>query len=162
MLRNSGLSCLLAPYRLVSCLILHCCRLMRRFRHPALVRRPHTGKLEQQIAVSSYFVFGHSSICEDANKNIERIVRECPTINGKRCRARRVVKQNIWEQCPGYTLRLSRCISTCVLQSVREGSKKTLIVGRFTSEVGISFFDKDDRLRRPGSALYLDPAAAIA
>jgi len=48
-----------------------------------------------------------------------------------------------------------------VLQSVRKASKETPIVRRFTSEVGISFFDKDDRLRRPGSALHLDPAAAI-
>src|SRR6266403_1466390 len=48
-----------------------------------------------------------------------------------------------------------------VFQSVREGGNKTPIVHRFTSEVGISFFDKYDRLRRPGSALHLDPAAAI-
>jgi hypothetical protein len=49
-----------------------------------------------------------------------------------------------------------------VLQGVREGGKETPIVCRRTSEVGVSFFDKYDRLRRPRSALYLDPAAAIA
>src|SRR4029077_12896426 len=49
----------------------------------------------------------------------------------------------------------------CVLQSVREGSKETLIVRRFTREVGIFFFDKYYRLRRPRSALHLDPASAI-
>ncbi len=32
---------------------------------------------------------------------------------------------------------------------------------RFTSEVGISFFDKQDSLGRLRSALHLDPAAAI-
>ena len=108
-----------------------------------------------------YFVFRHLSICEDANKRIERIVDECPAVIRKRRRARRVIGQNIWEQCPRHALRLSRRISTCVLQSVGEGSKETLIVRRFTSEVGISFFDKNDRLRRPGSALYLDPATII-
>src|SRR6267143_3263336 len=108
-----------------------------------------------------YFVFRHLSICEDANKNIERIVSECPAVIRKTRRARRVIRQNIWEQCPRRALRLSRRISTCVLQSVREGNKETLIVRRFTSEVGISFFDKYDRLRRPGSALHLDPAAII-
>src|SRR5882762_3361388 len=109
----------------------------------------------------SYFVFRHLSISEDANKRIERIVGECPAVIGKRRRARRVIRQNIWEQCPRHALRLSRRISTCVLQSVREGDKETLIVRRFTSEVGIFFFDKYDRLRRPGSALHLDPAAII-
>src|SRR6266849_7580138 len=108
-----------------------------------------------------YVVFRHLSICEDANKNIERIVSECPAVIRKTRRARRVIRQNIWEQCSRYALRLGRRISTCVLQSVREGSKETLIVRRFTSEVGISFFDKYDRLRRPGSALHLDPATAI-
>ena len=47
-----------------------------------------------------------------------------------------------------------------MLQSVREGGKETLIVCRFTREIGISLFDKYDRLRRPGSALHLDPATA--
>lgn len=106
-----------------------------------------------------YFVVRHLSICKDANKRIERIVGECPTIIGKRCRARRVIKQNIREQCPRHALRLSRRISTRVLQSVREGSNETFIVRRFTSKVGISLFDKYDRLRRPRSALHLDPAA---
>src|SRR5882762_4065892 len=109
----------------------------------------------------SYFVFRHLSISEDANKRIERIVGECPAVIGKRRRARMVIGQNIWEQCPRHALRLSRRISTCVLQSVREGSKEALIVRGFTSEVGISFFDKYDRLRRPGSALHLDPTATI-
>jgi hypothetical protein len=111
--------------------------------------------------VGPYVVFRHLSICEDANKRIERIVSECPAVIGKTRRARRVIRQNIWEQCSCYALRLGRRISTCVLQSVSEGSKETLIVRRFTSEVGISFFDKYDRLRRPGSALHLDPAAII-
>src|SRR5258708_7684646 len=48
-----------------------------------------------------------------------------------------------------------------MLQSVREASKEALIIRRFTSEVGISFFDKHDSLGRPRSALHLDPAAAI-
>src|SRR5882724_6158369 len=121
--------------------------------------RPHVRKLGYQIAMRPYFVLRHLSICEDAHKKIERIVCECPAVIGKRRRACRVVRQNIWEQCPRHALRLSRRISTGVLQSVREGSKETLIARRFTSEVGISFFDKYDRLRRPGSALHLDPAA---
>src|SRR5438270_1428489 len=70
-----------------------------------------------------------------------------------------LIRQNIWEQCPRHALRLSRRISTCVLQSVREGGKETLIVRRFTRKVGIFLFDKYDRLRRPGSALRLGPAA---
>src|SRR6267143_804811 len=140
-------------------LILHCGRLMGRFRHTVLVRWPHIGKIEQQIAVRSYVVLLHLSICEDANERIERIVGECPAAIGKRRRARRVIRQNICEQCPRHALRLSRRISTCVLQSVREGSKETLIGRRFTSEVGTFLFDKYDRLRRPGPALHLDPAA---
>src|SRR6266851_6144027 len=108
-----------------------------------------------------YFVFRHLSICEDANKNIERIVGEGPAVIGERRRARRVIRQNSWEQCPCHSLRLGRRIPPGVLQSVREGSKEAPIVRRFTREVGISFFDKNDRLRRPGSALHLDPAAAI-
>src|SRR5438132_2530846 len=111
------------------------------------------------MAVTSSFVVRHLAICEHADKRIEGIVGECPAVIGKRRRARRVIRQNIWEQCPRHALRLSRRISTCVLQSVREGSKETLIVRRFTSEVGISFFDKYDRLCRPRSALCLDPAA---
>src|ERR1700674_4735210 len=108
-----------------------------------------------------YFVLRHLSICEDAHKKIERIVGECPAVIGKRRRACRVIRQNIWEQCPRHALRISRRISTRVLQSVREGSKETPVVRRFTSEVGISFFDKQDSLGRPRSALHLDPGAAI-
>ena len=44
---------------------------------------------------------------------------------------------------------------------MREASEETPIVRRFTSEVGISFFDKQDSLCRPRSALHLDPATAI-
>src|SRR5260370_25076161 len=66
-----------------------------------------------------------------------------------------------WAYARRHSLRLSRRISTCVLQSVREGGKETPIVRRCTSEVGISFFDKQDRLGRPRSAIYLDPADAI-
>src|SRR6267378_2562174 len=108
-----------------------------------------------------YVVFRHLSICEDANKNIERIVGECPAVVRKRCRAHRVIRQNIREQCPCHALCLGRRISTRVLKSVREGSKETLIVRRFTREVGIFFFDKYYRLRRPRPALHLDPTAAI-
>src|SRR6202166_3916666 len=72
-----------------------------------------------------------------------------------------VIRHNIWEQCPRHAPRLSRRISTCVLQSVREASKETRIVLRLTSEVGISFFHKHDSLGRPRSALHLNPATAI-
>src|SRR4029077_17155407 len=106
-----------------------------------LVSWPHVWKLEYQIAVRSYFVFRHLSIGEDANKNIERIVGECPAVIGKRRRARRVIRQNIWEQGPRHALRLSRRISPCVFQSVREGIKEAPIVRRFTREVGIFLFD---------------------
>src|SRR6266849_6160131 len=108
-----------------------------------------------------YVIFRHLSICEDANKRIERIVSECPAVIRKTRRARRVIRQNIWEQCPRHALRLGRSISTCVLQSVREGSKKTPIGRRFTSEVGTSFLDKYHRLRGPGSAFDLTPATTI-
>src|SRR5205814_4579788 len=54
-----------------------------------------------------------------------------------------------------------RRISTRVLQSVREASKETPIVRRFTSEVGVSFFDQHDSLSRSRSTLHLDPAAAV-
>jgi hypothetical protein len=125
------------------------------------MRWSHIGKFKQQIAVGPYFVFRHPSVCEHANESIERIVGECPAIVGKSRRARWVIEQNVWQQCPRHALRLGRRISSRVLQRVREASKETPIVCRFTSEVGISFFDKDDRLRRPGSALHLNPAAAI-
>src|SRR6476646_8827171 len=108
-----------------------------------------------------YSVFCDPSIGEDVNKGIERIVGECPAVIRERRWARRVIRQNIWKQCSRHSLRFRQRISTCVLQSVRECSKETPIVRRRTSEVGISFFDKYDRLRRPRSALYLDPAAAI-
>jgi hypothetical protein len=108
-----------------------------------------------------YIVCGHLSICEDANKRIERIVGECAAVIGEKRRARRVIRQNIWEQRPRDALRLSRRISTGVLQGVREGGKETPIVCWRTSEVGVSFFYKYDRLRRPRSALNLDPTAAI-
>src|SRR5258708_8617554 len=96
-----------------------------------------------------YVVFRHLSICEDANKNIERIVGECPAIVRKRCRAHRVIRQNIREQCPCHALCLGWRISTCVLKSVREGSKETLIVRRFTRGVGIFFFYKYYVFRSP-------------
>src|SRR6267142_459743 len=48
-----------------------------------------------------------------------------------------------------------------VLQSVCVSSKETPILSRFTREVGISLFGKQDSLRRTRSALRLDPAAAI-
>jgi len=48
-----------------------------------------------------------------------------------------------------------------VFQSVREASNEALVIRRFTSEVGISFFDKYDCLSRPRSALHLDPATAV-
>src|SRR5882672_8245753 len=76
-------------------------------------------------------------------------------------RARRVIRQNIWEQCPRHALCLGWRISTCVLQSVREGSKETPIGRRFTPEVGTSFLDKYHRLRGPGSAFDLTPATTI-
>src|SRR6267143_313896 len=66
-----------------------------------------------------YFVFGHLPICENAHKNIERIVSEGSAVIGKGRRARRVVRHNIWEQCPCDPLRLSRRIYTRMLQSVR-------------------------------------------
>ena len=101
------------------------------------------------------------AIRENAHERIEGIVGECPAVIGKRCRSRRVVRQNIWEQCRRHALRLGRSISTCVLQSVREGSKETPIGRRFTSEVGLSFLDKYHRLRGPGSAFDLKPATTI-
>src|SRR5882672_1258283 len=109
-----------------------------------------------------YFVLRHPPICEDAHKNIERIVSEGSAVIGKGRRARRIVRQNIWKQCPCDPLRLGRRISTRMLQSVREGGKKPLIVPRFPREVGTSVLDKQDSLRRPRSALRLDPAAAMA
>src|SRR5260370_3762769 len=107
--------------------------------------------------VGPYFVPRDLSLCENAHEKIEPIVGECPTVIGKRRWVPRVIRQNIWKQCPCHALRLSRRISPCVLQSVREASQETLIVRRFTREVGISLFDKYDCLRRPGSALHLGP-----
>src|SRR5580658_3910396 len=109
----------------------------------------------------SHFVFRHLSVGEDANKRIERIVGEGPAVIGKRCRASRVIRKNVWEQCSCYTLRFSRRISTSVLESMGEACDETLIGRGFTREVGISFFDKYDCLCRPGSALDLHPAAEI-
>jgi len=54
--------------------------------------RPYVRELGYQIGVRPYFVPRHLSICEDAYKNIERIVGECPAVIGKRRRARWVVK----------------------------------------------------------------------
>src|SRR5207244_8602092 len=67
---------------------------------------------------------------------------------------------DIREQRPRHALRLSRRVSTRVLQSVREAGQKTLIARRLTSEVGISFFDQHDSLGRTRSPLHLDPATA--
>src|SRR5690242_21336418 len=123
--------------------------------------RPQVRKLGCQIAVWPYFVCRDLSICEDAQEDVERIVGECPAVVGKRGRARWVVKQGVREQRRRYPHRLSRRISTRVLQSVGEGRKETPIVGGLTREVGISLFDKQDPLRRTRSALCLDPSAAI-
>src|ERR1700731_3920199 len=109
-----------------------------------------------------HVVFRYLSISEDANKRIERIVSKCPAVIGKTRRMPRLIRQNIWEQCPRHALRLSRRISTCVLQRVREASKETLIVRRITREVGISLLNKNDGLSRPRSAFSLNPAATIA
>src|SRR5580700_6845866 len=109
----------------------------------------------------SYFVFRHLPICHDANKRVKRIVGKCSAVIRKTRRARRVVRQNVWEQCSRHSLRLSRRISPCVLESVREPRKEASIMRGLTRKVGISFFDKYDRLRRTGSALYLGPCAAI-
>src|ERR1700722_15604954 len=97
------------------------------------------------------------AVRENAHENVEGIVGECPAVIGKRRRSRRVIRQNIWEQCRRHTLRLGRSISTCVLQSVREGSKETPIGRRFTFEVVSSFLDKYPRLRGPASAFALTP-----
>src|SRR6266403_2900003 len=131
------------------------------FRHAVLMRWSYIRKLEWQIAVGPYVVPVDLAIRENAHEKIEGIVGECPAVIGKRRRSRRVIRQNIWEQCRRHALRLGRSISTCVLQSVREGSKETPIGRRFTSEVGISFLDKYHRLRGPGSALDLTPATTI-
>src|SRR4029077_4324660 len=109
----------------------------------------------------SYFVFRHLPICHDANKRVKRIVGKCSAVIRKTRRARRVVRQNVWEQCSRHSLRLRRRISPCVLKSVREPGKEAPIMRGLTRKVGISFFDKYDRLCRTGSALYLDPCAAI-
>src|SRR5438270_137820 len=93
------------------------------------------------------------------HEKIKSIVGECPAVIGKRRRARRIIRQNIWEQCSGYTLRLSRRVSASVLQCVCEGSKEASIVHWFASKVRISFFDKQDGLGRSRSAFHLDPPA---
>src|ERR1700731_5427221 len=160
-LRNSDLSCLFFPHYSVSLLILRCGRLMGSFLHAALVGWSYIGEVGEQIGVRPPVVFRYLSISEDANKRIERIVSKCPAVIGKTRRMPRLIRHNIWEQCPRHALRLSRRISTCVLQSVCEASKETPIVRRFTCEVGISFFDKHDSLGRPRSALHLNPAAAV-
>src|SRR5260370_11089091 len=125
------------------------------------MRGSYIRKPEEQIAVGPYVVPIDLAVRENAHEKIEGIVGECPAVIGKRRRSRRVIRQNIWEQCRGQALRLGRSISTCVLQSVREGSKETLICRRFTPEVGISFLDKYHRLRGPGSAFDLTPATTI-
>src|SRR6267378_6745026 len=125
------------------------------------MRWSYIRKLESQIVVGPYVIPIDFAIRENAHETIERIVGECPAVIGKRRRSRRVIRQNIWEQCRRHALRLGRSISTCVLQSVREGSKETPIGRRFTSEVGISFLDKYHRLRGPGSAFDLTPATTI-
>src|SRR6267142_141619 len=129
---------------------------------PCVMWRPYIRELGYQVGVRPHVVPRHLPICEDAHEHIERVVGECPAVIGKRRRARWVVKQDIWEQCPRYPPRLSRRISTHVLQSVCESSKETPILSRFTREVGIPLFGKQDRLRRTCSALRLDETAAIA
>src|SRR6202023_2491279 len=114
-----------------------------------------------QIAVRPYVVPLDFAIRENAHEKIEGIVSQSSAVIGKRRRPRRVIRQNIWEQCRRHALRLGRSISTCVLQGVREGSKETPIGRRFTSEVGISFLDKYHRLRGSGSAFDLTPATTI-
>src|SRR2546428_13377487 len=108
-----------------------------------------------------YFVLRHPCVREDAHEKIERIIGECSAVIGKRRWARRVVKQNIWKQCPRHSPRLSGRISTRMLQSVREGSKEPPIVRRFTREVRLSVFDEQYSLLRPRSLLRLDPPPAL-
>src|SRR5262249_38985125 len=129
--------------------------------HSGSMRRPYIREFGYQIAVRPNLVLRHFSVCKDAYEPIERIVGEGPAVVGKRRRARRVVRQHIWQQRPGHPPRVSGWISARVLQSMREGSKETLIVCRFTRQIGVSLFHEYDGLRRPRSALHLDPAAAM-
>ena len=79
---------------------------MGRLHHAALVRWANIGKLAQQIAVRPYFVFRHLSIREDANKQIERIVGECPAVIGKRLRRFGLIGSRLSLQLARLTLLL--------------------------------------------------------
>src|SRR6266849_4060125 len=72
-------------------------------------------------------------------------------------------RKEIWQQCPCHPRGVRQRISTGVLQRVREAGNETRIVRRFAREIGVSLpVDKQDSLRRPSSALRLDPAASLA
>src|SRR5262249_37785337 len=129
----------------------------------SFVGRAHIGKLGDQIGVGSYFILGNLPICEDGQEGIEDILGECPAINGKGRRARRVIGQKIWQQCASHPFCFLRRITTCVLKRVRENGQETRVVGRRTSEVRIFFLArKDVRLGRQRAAVHLTPAAAPA
>jgi len=77
----------------------------------------------------------------------------------KRAGPRRVIRQNIWEQCRrprGFRPRPEVYPPVCLQRRARKEARKTPIGRRFTSEVGISFLDKYHCLARAGLRVRLD------
>ena len=100
------------------------------------MRRPEIGKLGQQIAVRTCLIPRYLSVGEDSQEGVGDIVGECPAIVREGRGARRVIAQEVRQQCLCHSRCFVRRIATRMLQCVREDGNETGIVRRFPAEVG--------------------------
>jgi hypothetical protein len=86
----------------------------------AVPRTRHSGR----TLYACHFVF---RCCRSSSgqEGAEGILCECPAINRKGRRARRVIGQTIWQQCAGHPFRFLRRTTTCVFNRVPEDSQET-------------------------------------
>src|ERR1700730_276238 len=112
-----------------------------------IVRRPQIGELGKQIAVGPDLVPGHLAVREDRQEGVGRIVGERTAIARKKRGTRRVVGQDVGQQCSRHPPCFLRRIATGVLQRMREDGDETGIVRRFARVVATSLrADEKDRL----------------
>ena len=126
------------------------------------VRRPQVGELGEQIAVRTYFIPGHLSVCEDGQNDISGVVGECPATVREGGGTLGIITQDIRQHCPCDSFCFLRRVPTRMLKRVRESSDETGIVHRVASNVGspLLFGETEDNeeLQGPRSTLRLDPA----
>src|SRR5262249_10442369 len=125
--------------------------------------RAHIGELGDQIPMRSHSILRNLSVCDESDEGVEYILGECPSINGKGRNARRVIGQEIRQQCACHPSCFRGRISSRVLKRVRENSDETRVASRLTGEVRLFFVArKDVGLRGQRATVHLDPASSPA